>query len=388
MRELKDRSERDSLVIGVDASRNRSGGARAYLIALFNGLRPQDFGIARIHLWAPADLLAEIADHPALVKHSPPALERSLPYQLAWQAFVAGREARALGCDLLFTTDASTASSFQPMVTFSQDLLAYEPGVPEQFGWGSQRLRLIGIRWLQNRAFRRSMGVIFLTRYTARVIQQSCGTLDRVAIIPHGVGDNFRLDGSRPSWPRPGERPVDIVYVSNTATYKHQWVVVEAIGLLRAAGHDVRLTLIGGGEGPAQQRLERTISTVDPTGSFVTQLPFIPHADLPAHLEKADLFVFASSCEAFGITLLEAMAAGVPTACSDRSSLPEILRDGGVYFDPENAPSIAAALELLIRDPALRQSVAGRAREYAREFTWQRCAAATWQFVVDSARAG
>ena len=80
-------------------------------------------------------------------------------------------------------------------------------------------------------------------------------------------------------------------------------------------------------------------------------LGFVPHDDLPSLLAGADLFVFASSCENMPNTLVEAMAIGLPIACSDRGPMPEVLRDGGVYFDPENPESIAAAIETLIRDP-------------------------------------
>ena len=97
---------------------------------------------------------------------------------------------------------------------------------------------------------------------------------------------------------------------------------------------------------------------------------------------QTDIFLFASGCETFGIALLEAMAAGVPIACSNRSSLPETLQDGGEYFDPEDAASIAAAIDRLVQDPARRQALAVRAWELARQYSWATCAALTWQFVA------
>ncbi len=110
-------------------------------------------------------------------------------------------------------------------------------------------------------------------------------------------------------------------------------------------------------------------------------LGFVPHDDLPSLLADADLFVFASSCENMPNTLVEAMAIGLPIACSDRGPMPEVLRDGGVYFDPENAESIATAIETLIRDPGLRMSVAKRAKGLSGQYSWARCAAETWSFL-------
>ena len=81
------------------------------------------------------------------------------------------------------------------------------------------------------------------------------------------------------------------------------------------------------------------------------------------------------------VTLIEAMAIGLPIACSDRGPMPEVLRDGGVYFDPEDAESIARAIEALIRDPGLRMSVAKRAKGLSGQYSWARCAAETWSFL-------
>jgi glycosyltransferase involved in cell wall biosynthesis len=171
------------------------------------------------------------------------------------------------------------------------------------------------------------------------------------------------------------------LYVSNAALYKHQWVVVKALAELRRRGRDVELLLAGGGSGRAQRLLEAEIAAADPESTFVRCLGFIEHASLPPLLAEADLFVFASSCENMPNTLVEAMAVGLPIACSDRGPMPEVLRDGGVYFDPEDASSVASAIDELICDETLRMSKAARAKKLAGEYSWARCAAETWDFI-------
>jgi glycosyltransferase involved in cell wall biosynthesis len=91
--------------------------------------------------------------------------------------------------------------------------------------------------------------------------------------------------------------------------------------------------------------------------------------------------VFASSCENMPNTLVEGMASGLPIACSNRGPMPEILQDGGVYFNPESANSIAAAIEELLVNDDRRTSIARRARELAAQYSWQRCAEETWEFL-------
>ena len=61
--------------------------------------------------------------------------------------------------------------------------------------------------------------------------------------------------------------------------------------------------------------------------------------------------------------------------------MPEVLQDGGIYFDPENADTIATAIERLIDDETLRISVAKRAKILSEQYSWSRCAAETWTFL-------
>jgi len=337
-----------------------------------------------VHVWSYKTLLDTLPDYPWLVKHNPKELEQPLFNQLFWQATKLNHELESIGCDILFTTDASTFCRFKPMVVLSRDMLSYEPGVMRSFGFGIQRLRLLAILYLQNLAFRHAAGVIFLTHYAGEVIQKSCGALPRVAYIPHGIGEDFKQLSLINPWPIVRERPVRCLYVSNAAMYKHQWVVVSAIETLRKVGHDITLTLVGGGAGKAQRLLERQISISDPDGNFVQQFDFVPQKDLPAHLANADLFVFASSCENMPNTLVEAMAAGLPIACSNRGPMPEVLKDGGVYFDPENADSISNAVEQLITNKSLRERVARCAKTISEQYSWSRCANETWEFIFET----
>ena len=371
-----------SIVVGIDASRCRSGGAQAHVHGLICEGNPVAHGIKEVHLWAPSSLLASLPDRPWLIKHSHPYLEQSLAKQLWWQAALLPKAVKQAHCDLLFTADASTVCRFRPMVVLSQDLLSYEPGVMRHFGFGYERLRLLAILWLQNTAFRRAAGVIFLTRYTGSVIQKSCGSLQRVAYIPHGVSDNFRSPQPLRPWPLNNERPIRLLYVSPVLQYKHQWQVVKAVELLRKRSYNLNLTLVGGGSGAAQSKLQAQIAESDPHKQFVNQVGSIPYESMPGYQADADIFIFASSCENMPVTLLEAMASGLPIACSNRGPMPEVLEDAGEYFDPEDPDSIAAAVEALLVDPEKRQRLAARAKALSDLYSWARCAAETWSFIV------
>jgi glycosyltransferase involved in cell wall biosynthesis len=166
--------------------------------------------------------------------------------------------------------------------------------------------------------------------------------------------------------------------------YKNQCKVLDAFIKLRRHGLEVELLLIGGGNGPERDCLERKLSQLSEDREFVFLFDFLSHEEIIRKLSNADCFIFASSCEAFGITLLEGMAAGMPVACSHMSCLPEILEDGGVYFDPLDSDSIACAVEKLIKDPMLAMQLSLHAREIAKRYSWQRSSNETWRYISES----
>jgi glycosyltransferase involved in cell wall biosynthesis len=114
----------------------------------------------------------------------------------------------------------------------------------------------------------------------------------------------------------------------------------------------------------------------------VRLLGWLPQRELEGLWSIADAFVFPSLYEGFGLPVLEAMARGVPVACSDSSSLPEVAGDAALLFDPREEAQIAAALQRLVREPELAERLRARGRVRVRAFTWERTARAT----IDSYR--
>jgi glycosyltransferase involved in cell wall biosynthesis len=112
----------------------------------------------------------------------------------------------------------------------------------------------------------------------------------------------------------------------------------------------------------------------------------IPYEKLLNHYRRSDLAVFASSCETFGIILVEKMSAGLPIACSKMSCMGEILLDGGLYFDPLAPDSIANSIEQYLLSPQLREENIKKSQRRALEFTWANSTRQTFEFIVKVAK--
>ena len=112
-------------------------------------------------------------------------------------------------------------------------------------------------------------------------------------------------------------------------------------------------------------------------GESVRFVGAVDEADLPSLYSAATIFVFPSLYEGFGLPVLEAMSCGTPVACADTSSLPEIVGEAALLFDPRSVADIKETVAALLEDDALRADLSARGLEQADRFSWQRTAAST-----------
>ena len=108
---------------------------------------------------------------------------------------------------------------------------------------------------------------------------------------------------------------------------------------------------------------------------------FTPAEDLPDLYCGADLFVFPSLYEGFGLPVLEAMSCGVPVACSNLSSMPEVAGDGGLLFDPYDEEAMAETIRSVLMDANVQKHYARLGLARSKEFSWSRTAVRTLEVI-------
>jgi glycosyltransferase involved in cell wall biosynthesis len=371
-------------ILGIDASNIRKGGGVTHLVELLKNSEPEKYGFSKVIVWSNRATLKKIHDRKWLVKSYDEWANKSLLTRAYWQRFRLKKVAKSFGCDLLFVPGGLDASGFKPMVTMHRNLLPFEWRELLRYGLSMRTIKFIILRFLQSISFRRADGVIFLTQYAQDVALKVTGLLKgSVVVIPHGVDPRFFAPPRKQKGINDYDfkKPIRLIYISTVAPYKHQWNVVEAVSALRNDGIPVTLDLFGASCPSALKRLEFSINKVDPCGHYIQYHGLMQHEAIQEVYLKADIVVFASSCETFGQILIEGMSAGLPVACSNASAMPELLGSSGVYFDPLNSDSIAITLERLINSPELRADNALHSFERAKEFSWERCSDDTFKFL-------
>ena len=199
----------------------------------------------------------------------------------------------------------------------------------------------------------------------------------RVRVVPLGVGDSF-VQPSPASLAAPY-----LLCVGNRKPHKNLVGAVEVFARLRPSHPGLRLVLVGPSyaDGDPVRRLaeERGV------GSAVEDLGAVSDERLQALYAGAACFVFPSRYEGFGLPVLEAMAAGAPVVASDRASVPEVVGDAGLLADPDDPGAFAAAVERVLTDAALRETLIARGRERAAKFTWEAAATEVAAALVEAA---
>ena len=297
-----------------------------------------------------------------------------------WQLWIYPRLIKKIKPDIEFYPSGQRRVYFRNALTITtcHNLLLFDKKELDKITDATELSYFKKYREMQTSSFFKSNGVIFLSKYSQQFISKEIGLIKSSTIIAHGLDPMFLVQKER-SYELTDK--IKLLYVSPYFHYKHQMEVVNAVELLRAStGLDICLQLIGGGNSSAASQLDNYIKN-HCLGEFIFVKGNVPYVELIKEYCAADIFIFASSCETFGITILEAMGTRLPIACSNRSGLYEILKDAGEYFDPEDPKSIADAIQKLISDIELRTILGEKAYGYAIDYTWERCASETYNYI-------
>jgi glycosyltransferase involved in cell wall biosynthesis len=235
-----------------------------------------------------------------------------------------------------------------------------------------------GMRILVPAAARRSHRIIVPAAATRADLQRLLGTrAGKIDVVYEGLGRTRReapiAEDELRAWLGGDARPI-VLSVSAKRPHKN---LLRLIGAASLIPKERRPLLVLPGYPTAHEDELRRQAVELCVDADVRLLGWVDDAHLEGLYAAASCFVFPSLYEGFGLPVLEAMARGVPVACSGRGALDEIAGDAALRFDPESEPAIARAIERLVADGAERERLRVAGFERAFHFTWAAAAAGT-----------
>jgi glycosyltransferase involved in cell wall biosynthesis len=171
-----------------------------------------------------------------------------------------------------------------------------------------------------------------------------------------------------------------ILYVGHRGGYKNFQMLLKTYSLWKRK-NDFDLICVGGASKWARD--ENELITQANLGDSVRLFPNAADEELRAFYSCAQAFVYPSLYEGFGIPPLEAMACGTPVIVSNTSSLPEVVGDAGLYFDPSSKEQLLDALDRIVYDTNLREELVRKGLNRSKMFSWQETATKTHSIYRD-----
>ena len=203
---------------------------------------------------------------------------------------------------------------------------------------------------------------------------------DRLRVVGEGpdpifrpIGDDTRADAVLARYGVSGSGRF-LLYVGGLSPHKNLLRLIE--GFARAAPADVSLVLVGDLNDVFHTHVPeiRRMIAAHALEDRVILTGFVPDADLVFLYSRARALAFPSLLEGFGLPAVEAMACGTPVAASRAGSLPEVVGDAGLFFDPLDVDEIGRTLAAILDDPARRDRLAAAALHRSARFDWERSA--------------
>lgn len=173
-----------------------------------------------------------------------------------------------------------------------------------------------------------------------------------------------------------------ILYVGKIQARKNLVRLIEAYALYRRRSPNPAKLVLVGRRNATEEDLDAAIERFGVRGDvvelgYLTHPAASPDSLLPILYSAADMFVFPSLWEGFGIPIIEAMASGTPVVCSNVTCLPEVAGDAALIVDPMSSTELAEAMVKLDASPELRAEMVRRGLERVTAFSWDACARAT-----------
>jgi len=352
--------------IGIDTfgcCHGRSG-LGSFLLSLISDL-PELEGVDFELFGAEMDRFTFVIDSER--KYTSVNVPDSLVAERMWHRFSANKFAKRNGFDAIFYTAATTMLPLKfkvPSVAFVNEIISNKFKSGDLINASQTKKSLCRID-----------AIIASSEYVKQDLI-NFGVTSDIYVVPSGVNHSL-------FFPREGvddksdvleikpfaiKRPY-LIYASKLQDSSKKHVeLIKAFTLFKEKTHLPHRLVIAGSEGPYGEEVHKAaFASSAASDIFITG--YFPHDSFAELYRHADACIFPSVNEGAGLSIMEAMASGVPVACSSSGALPEIARDGALYFNSDNIEEVASCIEQILTDSYVREKLVARSIEITKEYS-------------------
>lgn len=237
-----------------------------------------------------------------------------------------------------------------------------------------------GYQLIIRRAIRQAQQVITVSQFTKNdIIRKFKVDPGKIIITYEGVADKLLLappsDDKNVIFKYNIKKPF-LLYVGNAYPHKNLIGLIKVFAKIKEKNRDLQLVLVGRDDYFYQQTKKFAVRFKKINKDIIFP-GFVPDKDLASFYQQALAYVFPSFYEGFGLPPLEAMAQGCPVVSSNQASLPEILGEAALYFNPYDQRQMREKIERIIIDPGLHQKLIKKGYQQVKKYSWDRCARET-----------
>lgn len=366
----------------IDATNIKSGGGLTHLREILSFDYAALYGYEQVEIFAPKKTLEKLPNPHWLKKTTHKWINRNYFYLFLWKNLIFNVYIRNKS-SLIFIP--GTGFSPKPYVTMCRNLLPLELTEINRFFFSREWVRLIVLRLVHLYSYKKAFNILFLNTYCKSIVERELKEqlVKRFSIIPHGLNKvNFRNSINSEKKSTSLNNPFKLIYVSTINLYKHQWSLVRVIDELNQNGFFIELTLVGDSQSDAMKMLNAEIARLRHP-RYIKYIGQVEYNELQKYYRESDIFIFSSSCETFGMVILEAMACGLPILCSNYSSMPSTFENVPIYFDPFIDQSIKDAIKLVYNNPQLQKSLSKKSVELSNKFSWAITSKKTFEYLSE-----
>ena len=269
-----------------------------------------------------------------------------------------------------------------PLLEFNQVVTIHDVIPLEHPEWFT-RMYSDWYRFLLPRLVQRVQKIITDSEYSKNKITDLLNVSeDKIIVIPGGVGKEYHpVNSNMLSHVKSMyvESSNYLLVVGTIEPRKNLKRLLRSWQLICNDYRDIQLIIVG-----VEANSARSVD-MPLTVKSTSLLGYVDDQHLPALYSGAIALIFPSVYEGFGLPALEAMACGTPVLASNATSLPEVVGDAGLLFDPYDIDDMSSSIERIITDSDLRETLQLKGLERAKQFTWERTASLVWEVLSQTA---